>query len=113
MLRTKKEIAKTVIRDYEEIIKEGEKMRYKDLLNFISNKNAEFGICMYCRLTYNVDISERPFINKYVLYYSNGRKFRKDDLGSGYWYKTPDSSRTKKEAIECLQKRIDILKTWL
>lgn len=59
---------------------------------------------------YRINITGNDYIKEHYKYTSDG-------LSAGYlmlyWYKTPYNAKTKKEVVECLQKRIDILKTWL
>lgn len=110
MLKTKKQIAETVIKDYKSFIRKANKLSCKQFKKLLVSRSANLGICNYVSTNYNKYITYKKFVEKHCKYSSRGVE---NGLFSSYWWKAPEYARTKKETIECLQKRIDILKTWL
>lgn len=105
--RKEKKIIKQCIIAYEGIITD---LPYHEheWLEFLRNVNMHYGLCNYlwCReragISTNIDWEYRKWVKKVPITW-----------GSGFWYKTPSACDTLKEAIECLQYRIDKMKTLL
>lgn len=110
MLKIKKQIAEIVIRDYESFINKNKKSSCERFKAFLEKKDANAGICMYLIRNYNIDISNKNYVKKYQKYTMHGIN---TNFLNFYWCKIPYTAETKKEVVECLQQRIDILKTWL
>lgn len=71
---------------------------------FIVNKKVASGVCLASLAIFHIDIRYQPWI---IFNYKENEPF---------WYTRPIDCWTKKEAIECLQFRVDkmkhILETW-
>ncbi len=68
--------------------------------SILYSTKTNFGVC-YCSYVYGITLPNEWVLSK--LEYSTDIR---------YWYKTPNECNTKVEIIECLQKRIDILKQY-
>ena len=80
---------------------------FLDLKNRCAKNNIEIGICNFYFIKFNSIINNKPYIVRYSNVFSIGGE------GGNFWFKCPKYAKSKKEAVELLQKRINILKTWL
>ena len=103
---TKAHIAKVCLETYERVLKEGKKDNLASFDRRLYRENAWAGICnLYFNKT-RVDIKLKPFMRKYKKTNSLG-----NDIGDAFWCKLPCYADSKKEAIDLIKKRMEILKT--
>lgn len=106
---TKKLLKETLIPIYEKALVDGKKMNHKRFKKYLYSNEIAFGICykasslFYKKLH---EISNLSYIKKHIKYDARGENFN-----CIYWWKIPFFANTKKEAVECIQKRIEILKS--
>ena len=108
---TKKLIAQTCLPIYKELLEKGKKDNKVKFLNRLRTRNAEHGICgVYYSLPNSVgNIYHFIPIRRICKVDRFGRK----DYFPSWYYKIPRVCDTKKEMVECIQKRIDLLEKWL
>lgn len=94
----KKQLKELLIPIYEKAIIDGRKMDHKRFINFLTKRYLEMGVCYYVGMMYNKNICNLSYVKKHCIKDTN------------IWYNFPLCSHSKKEAILCLQKRIEILK---
>jgi hypothetical protein len=100
---TKKKIAKAYIEAAEKCISEGRKDNLKKFMNRLHENYLAQGVCWFVEIGLNV--------HKTMKYVQNRKYFERGRLL--WWTDRPVNCSTKKEAIQALQYRINILKTWL
>lgn len=107
LIMTVAEIIQKTIEHYEKVIAT---MPEEQFYNHCFQNNVYHGFCFYVDLTFNENPYERVnyiWVKNYV------------DKDSSYWCITPEllsraiDRATKEQYIECLQKRVNILKTEL
>lgn len=104
---TKAHIAKVCLETYERILKEGKKDNLASFKRRLGRENSWAGICnLYFHKT-EVDITFKPFIRKYGKTNRFGQY-----ISNAFWCKLPYYADSKKEAIELIKKRMEILKKW-
>ena len=108
---SKKLIAQTCLPIYKELLEKGKKDNKTKFLNKLNYKNADYGICAV------YDNSSNPVGNIYdfisIRKICKTDRFGRKDYFPGWYYKIPRVCDTKKEMVECIQKRIDLLEKWL
>lgn len=103
---TKAHIAKVCLETYERVLKEGKKDNLASFKKRLYKENSWAGVCnLYSHKT-GVNIELKPFIERY------GKTNSFGDVGNIFWYKPPCHADSKKEAIELIKKRMEILKNW-
>jgi hypothetical protein len=105
---TKKQIAQNLILGYEDLISRGKDMKFTTFIILLHQNGAQDGICNFAQVRLNAKIYNMPFVKVHCKCDSNGT-----DRLTLFWFKIPNNARTKKEAIKLINKRIEILKTWL
>ena len=104
---TKKLVAETCLPVYYEVMEKGKRMNKDLFLSLLEINGCELGICRLFEHITSVGLTSfKPLIiisNKWL----NG------NIGGKYYYKTAKYSCTKKEMLECIQVRIDLLESWL
>ena len=104
---TKAHIAKVCLETYERILKEGKKDNLASFKRRLNRENSWSGVCnLYFHKT-GVDIDLKPFIRRYGKTNRLGQRTH-----NVFWCKVPYYADSKKEAIELIQKRMEILKNW-
>ena len=108
---TKKHIAKTCLEVYEKVLEEGKKDNLERFKKRFRKKDCDFGIC---RLYISITGCEQ--ISQYIIPYakpifSDGTPFNDHTLRA-YWFKVPYHAESKKEAVDLIKKRMEILKKW-
>lgn len=108
---SKKLIAQTCLPIYKQLLRKGKKDSTERFYTRLLNKHAAQGICLLYNCTPNA-------IKNIYSYLPLQRLCKKDRYGkysfSCTWYcKIPASCNSKKEMVECIQKRIDLLEKWL
>ena len=97
-----RELAKKLIRDYEDAIKECEGKSAEDTMLYLRQRDMDSGICSYSELKYGEDIGYDKVL---VLYLCN--------VGGIYIYKTPrywyDRGGSSASMIMALQARVNWL----
>lgn len=107
---TKQHITSTCIKAYEEVLIDGRKDSLERFKERILKNKCSYGVChLYSSLT-EMGISEKSFIQKLIRCDSHGSNAGDFIL---YWWKMPIHASSKKEAIECIQYRMNILYKWL
>lgn len=98
----KKQVAKAYIEAAEAAIKHIEEkgLIEWELFYYLVLKNLHNGVCCYALAAHGKNVYTFKYVNEYK-------------IPGGYWFKTPSSLFSQSENIECLQYRINILKTWL
>lgn len=109
---SKKLIAQNCLPIYKELLEKGKKDNKYQFLKRLRKNNALYGICsLYNSLPNNVgNIYSFKFINKIKKVNSCGKvsKFL------NCWYtQIPITCNTKREIINCINKRINLLESWL
>ncbi len=109
---TKKLIAKTCLPIYKELLKNGKKDSEKKYIKRLEIKNADEGIChLFHSITQNRNIYNFVPLTKLFKCNSNGSR---SEFYPGKWiYKAPYQCSTKKEMIDCINKRVQLLESWL
>lgn len=104
---TKAHIAKVCLETYERILKEGKKDNLASFKRRLGRENSWVGVCnLYFHKT-RVDIKLKPFIRRYGKTNRLGK-----DTNDAFWCKLPYYADSKKEAIDLIKKRMEILKNW-
>ena len=104
---TKAHIVKVCLETYERVLKEGKKDNLASFKRRLNRENSWSGVCnLYFHKT-GVDIDLKPFIKRYGKTNRLGK-----NIGSAFWCKVPYYADSKKEAIELIKKRTEILKNW-
>ena len=104
---TKKLVAETCLPVYYEVIKKGNKMNEDLFLCLLEQNGCELGICRLFEHITSVGLTSF----KPLIIISN--KWLSGNIGGKYYYKTAKYSYNKKEMLECIQVRIDLLESWL
>lgn len=103
---TKAHIVKVCLETYERVLKEGKKDNLASFDSKLYRENVWAGICnLYFKKT-GVNIELKPFIERY------GKTNSLSNVGNTFWCKLPYCADSKKEAIELIKKRMEILKKW-
>lgn len=110
---TDKEIFQQVLDVYEQAIIDTEPMTYGETWSYLTDKCLDDGVCYFLSNTLSIDIythgnmsvTMHNIIDKYKPRL-DGIEYRK----ACYWYKTPANADTKEGQVDCLRKRIEILK---
>lgn len=107
---TKTHVAKTCLGVYEKILLEGKKDNFKNFKNRLIKNHAQFGICSLYFNKERIQVSSKKYMKKYAKTNSFGDINFFSSLN--YWFKIPILAKTKKEAVDLIKKRIEILKNW-
>lgn len=112
MRLTKKLIAQTCLPVYEKVLKEGKKDNTKRFLKRLMINNAEDGICL---LYENNGIFPKKIYKFRPLKNKCNRSCKGKEMPGIllYYYKIPYFATSKKEMIECINKRVELLNSWL
>lgn len=106
---TLKKIASSYIQAAEKAIDDGHKDNYERFSSRLKKRNLNFGVCWYSLKTFYIDITFHSKVEEHTI--------GKDDFVSNwrrqYWYPSPHEASTKKQLVEMLQARIQILEDWL
>lgn len=100
---TNKEIAKAYIKTAEKCIKQSKDLTFSDFMSLLSKQEIEQGVCHF--------VYENLKIKRQIKSLNKKEYFEKDRVS--YWTTPIYYTKTKKQAINALQYRINILKTWL
>lgn len=102
--------ADKLLEEANQILKEGKKDNFKNFKNRLIKNYAQFGICTLYLNKKLINVSSKKYIKKYAKTCSFG------DINlfspPGYWFKIPLLAKTKKEAVDLIKKRMEILKKW-
>lgn len=101
---TKAHIAKVCLETYERILKEGKKDNLILFKKRLYKENSWAGVCHLYFFKTKVHIESKPFIRRYEKTNRHGKDI--------FWCKIPYLADSKKEAIELIKKRMEILKNW-
>ena len=93
------ELVDKLIKLYEESIELVKKSKSDYVDNILQGKGVEGGVCAACRINFDINPEDDDFICRHV------------KTHNFYWCDTPIGHK-KEIAIELLQKRLDILKTF-
>lgn len=106
---TKKLIAKAYIEAAEECILKGKKDGFSKFIDRLMENNLGYGICTFISEEYNFYCYHKKYIRKYyrTFNYNGHVPF------VNFWGIYPKATKTKEKAIQALQYRINILKTWI
>lgn len=99
MKSERKQLAEIVIPEYERVIREGKKDSFSRFLRRLNKEHMDEGICYYT--CFNGFYFGKRLLNYVRSFY------RVNDI---FWAKIPRLASSKKEAVECLQIRVDILR---
>lgn len=108
---TKKLIAQTCLPIYKELLEKGKKDNKVKFLNRLIVKNAEYGICAVYSNLPNNEGNIYGFIS--IRKICRTDRWGEKNYFPSWYCKIPASCNTKKEMVECIQKRIDLLEKWL
>ena len=108
---TKKHIAKVCLEVYEKVLEEGKKDNLERFKKKLSKEYCDFGVCKLY-----VSITGYDQISQYIISYakpifSDGTPLH-DHVSRIFWFKVPYHAESKKEAIDLIKKRMEILKNW-
>lgn len=108
---TKKHIAKVCLEVYEKVLEEGKKDNLERFKKRLRKGDCNFGICKLY-----INITGYDQIYKHVIPYSkpifsDGTPDH-DRASRIFWFKVPYYAESKKEAIDLIKKRMEILKNW-
>lgn len=108
---SKKLIAQTCLPIYKELLEKGKKDSKAKFLNRLERQCANYGICaVYDNLPSPIgDIY--GFLS--IIKICKVDKFGKNDFFTGWYYKVPEVCETKQEMVECINKRVQLLESWL
>lgn len=111
----KKEIIKISLKAYENALNEikTKKMNFNTTNRFLDKKNLEIGVCNFLELTKKISgvNSSIKWAQKYYKTNSTGTTVEEDSfIIPCYWAKVPYHCETRKEIIDVLTIRRDILK---
>lgn len=107
---TKKLIAQTCLPIYKELLEKGRKDNRDRFYVRLKNKKSEKGICLLYSVNNKIgDIYVFQPLKSKLSYDSEGRF----DVGGKWFYKAPYRCNTKKEMVECINKRVQLLESWL
>lgn len=108
---TKKHIAKTCLEVYEKVLEEGKKDNLERFKKRLRKKDCDYGICkLYVSITGCEQISQ--YIIPYAKpIFSDGTPFL-ERTSRIFWFKVPYHAESKKEAVDLIKKRMEILKKW-
>lgn len=111
----KKEIIKISLKAYENALNEikTKKMNFNTTNKFLEKKDLERGVCNFLELTKKIsDASPSTrWVKNYYKTDSNGTTVEKDSFVIPcYWAKVPRHCETRKEIVDVLTIRRDILK---
>lgn len=107
MRATKKEVKDICLPIYKKLLKMGKKDNLVVFKSRLRKYKAELGICKL--LLWSTDKNWGSLFYRKGIYFSNGT--RNNSFG-GYIWKVPYAATTKKEAVECIKKRIELLESW-
>ena len=94
------ELAQKLIAWYEESIAMIEKEEEpKNITGILWRRDINRGVCRCAFVIFDIDLDEDSWVESRT----NQR---------GFWCKLPGDATTKEEVIQCLQLRVDILKTF-
>jgi len=91
---TKQEIITLLIDDYEWAIEKVKYLTYRHGIIFLDKANIDIGVCFAAKRRHKTDIYGLEWVEKHGV----------------MWHKTPRNCHNKKEVIQSLQTRLDILK---
>ena len=95
-----KELAEKLIAWYEESIDIIEKeKRLKNIFSILGKRGIGQGVCRCAKVNFNMNLYEDSWV-------------RSQAKSEGYWGSYPMNATTKEEAVQLLQLRVDILKTF-
>ena len=98
-----KDLVNKIIFNYKRVIKElNEIESYTLAKSIVVENNMQFGICYFVFKKFDIKISSKDLFMKSVTNRYSGE----------YWFGTPIASHSTEKIIKCLQKRVDILKTF-
>lgn len=109
---TKKHIAKVCLEVYEKLLEEGKKDNLERFKKRLEKQSCHYGICKlyndktgfnYKKMIKNVHFYSKPI-------YADG--ILSSDGILRFWFKVPYYAESKKEAIDLIKKRMEILKNW-
>lgn len=92
---TKQQIAAAYIEAAEKAILKSKEMDLIRFYDYLLDEYLQCGICFYIGSKYNINI------------------YGSEYMGNNQWFTQPSPWHTVPEMIECLQYRVNILKTWL
>ena len=108
---TKKHIAKTCLEVYEKVLEEGKKDNLERFKKRLRKKDCDYGIC---KLYKSLDLIDKDFY-KIINFYSqpiHSDGSLSEDRKLRFWFKIPYRADSKKEAVDLIKKRMEILKKW-
>lgn len=93
------ELAQKLIAWYEESIAMIKEEDMKTIIGILKERVIGYGVCKCALFNFDMEL------------YSDSWAISQTKSGH-FWHKTPGKAATKEEVIQCLQLRVDILKTF-
>jgi hypothetical protein len=101
---TKRKLVSLLIKDYQWAIEKVNKIKtVKEIKKFLVFEKLDIGICFASGKRHVEPIYGKRWVMKLCTYTSK--------LGSNYWCKTPYHCTTKKQILQSLETRLEILKS--
>lgn len=109
---TKELIAQTCLPIYKKVLEEGKKDNKNKFIKRLSINKADYGICVLFNFIH--DTNDALYKFKPLKVICKLDMYGESNTNSPGWYaQIPHTCKTKKEMINCINKRVQLLESWL